>query len=123
DKKAAELKQQGFELERLNAFVLPQGQGERYNAIWTKSATGRVSVWGWARADFDKRAAELLKQGFRFVELNAFVLPQGERYNAIWEKGSESPAVWGWTIGDLNKLSVKMRAQGFQLLEVNAFVP
>jgi hypothetical protein len=54
--------------------MLPNGQGERFNAIWTKSNEDRVAVWGWAREHFDGRQAELHAQGYRLMRLNAFVL-------------------------------------------------
>ena len=47
---------------------------ERFNAIWRKSTEDKPAVWGWARADFDKRQAELQSQGYRLEVLNAFVL-------------------------------------------------
>jgi Bacterial tandem repeat domain 1 len=68
------LQAQGYRLEELNAFVLPNGQGERFNAIWRKITEERPAVWGWARVDFDKRQAELQAQGYTLVGLNAFVL-------------------------------------------------
>jgi len=48
---------------------------ERFNAVWRKSSEEQPAVWGWARGDFDRRQAELHAQGYRLVELNAFVLP------------------------------------------------
>jgi hypothetical protein len=125
DKRQAELQAQGYRLEELNAFVLPNGQGERFNAIWCKSTEERPAVWGWARADFDKRQAELQAQGYRLEELNAFVLPngQGERFNAIWRKTTEErPAVWGWARADFDKRQAELQAQGYRLEELNAFV-
>jgi V8-like Glu-specific endopeptidase len=125
DKRQAELQAQGYRLVDLNAFMLPNGQGERFNAIWQKSNEDRPAVWGWARADFDKRQAELQAQGYRLVDLNAFMLPngQGERFNAIWRKSNEDrPAVWGWARADFDKRQAELQAQGYRLVNLNAFV-
>ena len=74
DVRAKETQAQGYRLMELNAFVLPNGQGERFNAIWAKNNEERTAVWGWARADFDVRAKESQAQGYRLMDLNAFVL-------------------------------------------------
>jgi lysozyme family protein len=97
---------------------------ERFNAIWRKSTEERPAIWGWARADFEKRQAELQAQGYRLEELNAFVLPgQGERFNAIWRKSTEDkPAVWGWARVDFDKRQAELQAQGYHLEQLNAFV-
>jgi hypothetical protein len=123
DGKAQELAAQGFRLQDLNAFVLP-GQGERFNAIWVKSQEERPAVWGWARTDFEAKAQELARKGFRLMMLNAFVLPgQGERFNAIWVKSQEErPAVWGWARAHLDGKAQELAAQGFRLQNINAFV-
>jgi hypothetical protein len=74
DVRAKELHAQGYRLVNLNAFVLPHGQGERFNAIWQRNNEDRTAVWGWAREHFDVRAKELQNQGYRLTDLNAFVL-------------------------------------------------
>ena len=123
DAEVQKQKKQGFQLMEVNAFVLP-GQGERFNAIWTRSSDDRPAVWGWARADFDAEVQKQKKQGFQLMEVNAFVLPgQGERFNAIWTRSSDdTPAVWGWARADFDAEVQKQKKQGFQLMEVNAFV-
>ena len=97
---------------------------ERFNAIWRKSTEDKPAVWGWARADFDKRQAELQSQGYRLEELHAFVFPgQGERFNAIWRKSTEErPAVWGWARADFDKRQAELQSQGYRLEVLNAFV-
>jgi hypothetical protein len=126
DKRAAELRAQGYQLRDLNAFVLPNGQGERFNAIWQKSAGEQTAVWGWARADFDKYAREQAAAGFRLRRVNAFVLPngQGERFNAIWDKGGgERIAVWDYQRADFDRRERELSSQGYRLIDLNAQLP
>ncbi|WP_256490854.1 hypothetical protein [Sphaerotilus microaerophilus] len=124
DKHQEELQAQGFRLEELNAFVLPNGR-EHFNAIWCKSNEEKPAVWGWARDDFDKHQEELQAQGFRLEELNTFVLPNGrEHFNAIWCKNNEErPTVWGWTRADFDKQQAELQTQGYSLLRISAYVP
>jgi C1A family cysteine protease len=125
DAQAAKLQSQGYRLMKLNAFVLPNGQGERFNAIWAKNNEDRTAVWGWARKDFDAQAAKLQSQGYRLMDLNAFVLPngQGERFNAIWAKNNEDrTAVWGWARKDFDWKASNLKSQGYRLIDLNAFV-
>lgn len=123
DKHVTEMKKQGYQLREINAFVLPN-QGERFNAIWEKTAGERPFVGGWAREDFDKYAAELNNKGYRILCLNAFVLPgQGERFNAIWVKSSaDRPYVGGWATTDFNSKITQLQNLGYRLRSVNAFV-
>jgi subtilisin family serine protease len=124
DGHAAKLHAQGYRLTKLNAFVLPNGQGERFNAIWQKNNEDRTAVWGWAREHFDGRAAQLHAQGYRLVDLNAFVLPgQGDRYNAIWVKSNEDrTAVWAWAREHFDGRAAQLHAQGYKLDALNTFV-
>ena len=124
NKRESEMERQGYRLIELNTFVLP-GAGDRYNAIWTKTGDDRPAVWGWARADFDKKEKEMEHQGYRLVEVNTFVLPgAGERYNAIWAKtGDTRRAVWSWARADFEWHDDQLEAQGYRLVDLNAFVP
>jgi subtilisin family serine protease len=123
DGRAKELQAQGYRLMKLNAFVLPNGQGERFNAIWQRNNEERTAVWGWAREHFDGRAKELQAQGYKLVDLNAFVLPEGDRYNAIWVRNNEDrTAVWGWARQHFDDRAAELHAQGYRLVNLNAFV-
>ncbi|HSO68272.1 MAG TPA: hypothetical protein VLQ67_01410, partial [Arachnia sp.] len=125
DKLNSEYRTKGFRLMELNAFVLPGGQDERYNAIWVKSTEDRPAVWAWKRADFDKLNSEYRAKGFRLMELNAFVLPGGreERYNAIWVKSTEDrPAVRAWVRWDFESLHSEHHAKGYRLHSLRCFV-
>jgi Bacterial tandem repeat domain 1 len=75
DRRAAELQAQGYRLMDVNAFVLPGGQGERYNAIWARTAEDRPAVWGWARWDLDRRQTDLAAGGYVLAHIDGFVLP------------------------------------------------
>ncbi|XQQ07781.1 MAG: S8 family serine peptidase [Leptolyngbya sp. IPPAS B-1204] len=122
DGRAKELQAQGYRLDRLNAFVLP-GQGERFNAIWVRNNEDRTAVWGWAREHFDGRAKDLHAQGYKLIDLNAFVLPEGERFNAIWVKNNEDrTALWGWAREHFDGRAKELHAQGYRLMTLNAFV-
>ena len=122
DAKVAEMQGQGYQLADLNGFVLPR-DGVRYNAVWTKAGSDRPSAYGWARDDFDKKAAELQGQGYGLVALNGFVLPEGLRYNGIWAKtGGDRPWVHGWTRDDFDKKAAELQGQGYQLVDLNGFV-
>jgi hypothetical protein len=127
ERKNSEMHVQGYRLYKLSAFVLPgPSGGERFNAIWTKTSEDRPAVWGWARADFDKKYNEMYAQGYRPIQLNAFVLPGpqgGERFNAIWTRIAEDrPAVWGWALEHFDSKSREMQAAGYRLWETNTFV-
>jgi hypothetical protein len=125
DKRNADLNAQGYRLRDINAFVLPGDQGERFNAVWDKTTDDRPAVWGWGRADFDKRNADLKAQGYRLRVINAFVLPgsQGEHFNAVWDKTTDDrPAVYGWARSDFDKRSKDLKAQGYRLRDINAYV-
>jgi hypothetical protein len=63
-------------------------------------------------------------QGFRLVDLNAFVLPgQGERFNAIWARVNENrQSLWGWARWDFDGRDRELEVDGFRLVKLNAFV-
>jgi subtilisin family serine protease len=95
----------------------------RFNAIWIRNNADQVAVWGWAREHFDVRAKELHAQGYRLMDLNAFVLPEGDRFNAIWQRNNEDrTAVWGWAREHFDVRAKELHAQGYRLVNLNAFV-
>ncbi|MEQ1827133.1 MAG: sialidase family protein [Pirellula sp.] len=124
DKRAIEMSMQGYRLDDLNAFVMPDGKGERYNAVWTKTAEDRPFVAGWTKQDLDNRDMELSKQGYHVQRVNAFVMAgmQGERYNAIWTKSTEDQtAVWGSVRTDFDTRTALLRSKGYQLKCLSGF--
>ena len=125
DTQNANLEAQGYRLREVNAFVLPDGQGERYNAIWDKTPGDRTYVYGYAREHFDTQNANLEAQGYRLREVNAFVLPdgQGERYNAIWDKTpGDRTYVYGYAREHFDTQNANLEAQGYRFREINTFV-
>jgi M6 family metalloprotease-like protein len=126
DKHASELHSQGYHLVEINAYVPPGATDAAWNGIWVKRGDELTAVWGWARKDFDKRAAELQNQGFRLLRINAYVPPGAAdaAWNGIWTKsGKDSTAVWGWARNDFDKHQSELGAKGYRLVEINAYVP
>ncbi len=115
----------GYRLEDLNAYVLPDGQGTRYNAIWVKSHEPWQWILGWTQADLSKADIENNKQGLRLARLNAYVLPghDGTRFNAIWVKSKE-PWHWvaAWKRADFEKEQAEYMRRGYRLEDLNAYV-
>ena len=126
DKHAAELQAQGYRLAEINAYVSPGATDAAWNGIWVKSGKEWKAVWGWAREDFDKHAAELQAQGYRLAKINAYVSPGATdaAWNGIWVKsGEEWTAVWGWARKDFDQHASELSAQGYRLTQINAYVP
>jgi hypothetical protein len=119
------LGREGYRLVRLNAYVLPIADGERFNAVWEQTTEDRPWVAGWTRDDFDRKNQELRQQGFRLIELNSYMhpVPDGERFNAIWEKSTDDRLeVFGWTGTDLERRHSELKSRGYQLKIVNTNV-
>lgn len=60
--------------KRIEPLMPPDLGQARLDAVWVKEAEFRPAVWGWARADFDKKHAKLQSQGYQPATINAFVL-------------------------------------------------
>jgi Polyglycine hydrolase-like, structural repeat len=121
---ADDLEIQGYLLMTINTFVLPNNAGERFNAIWTKTNEDRIAIWSWSRDDFDDKAYELYMNGYKLMDINAFVLPNnaGERFNAIWTKTKEDRiAVWGWSRDDFDQYVAESKLKGYKILKINSY--
>ena len=126
DKKAAEMKSQGYKLIKINAYVPPGATDAAWNGIWLKTNEDRPYVYGWARKDFDKKVAEMQANGYKLIEINAYVPPGATdaAWNGIWLKTNEDrPYVYGWARKDFDQKAAEMEARGYQLVEINAYVP
>lgn len=122
DKKAADLARQGYSLRDLSSFINPDG-AQRFNAIWHKGKGDIQAVWGWSRGDFDRKAAELARQGFQLRTLSALLHAGAESFNGIWEKTREDRhAVWAWARVDFDHKAADMASKGYRLVLVNAYV-
>ncbi|HKO92781.1 MAG TPA: hypothetical protein VJU61_16615, partial [Polyangiaceae bacterium] len=125
DRRAQELSAAGYRLRLVNAFVLPSGQGARFNALWEKTNADRLSVWDWQRADFDRRERELRAQGYRLIDLSAYVPARGaaELYNAVWERAPlDVSTAWAWQRADFDRRATELGNDGFQLEALSTFV-
>jgi hypothetical protein len=124
DKKAAEMAAKGYRLAALNAYTLGNGEAA-FNAIWSKTTEERPAVWGWTRADFDKKAAEMAAAGYRFIDLNSYGAMTGKLYyNAIWGKGAaEQAVVWDWARADFDKKYAQLAESGFRPSALNGSMP
>jgi hypothetical protein len=107
---------------RANIVTLPGPV--RFNAIWAKSTEDQPAVWALPRADFDRKASDKQAQGYRLVDLSAFVLPgAGERFNAIWIKSTAyQKALCGFPSYDFRQRQGTLQAQGYRLKNFDAFV-
>jgi hypothetical protein len=114
---------QGYQPTSINAFVLPDG-GIRYNLIARKTNAATQFVYGWAKEHFDVVFQQRAAEGFRLLDLNAFVLADGGvRYNAVWVKNSlDERSVYGWAPEHFDGVHTDNYAQGYRLVKVNAFV-
>jgi hypothetical protein len=125
DKKAEEMATKGYRLASINA-VAPRNAPESFNAIWVKTNEDHPSVWGWARADFDKKASEMSTAGYRFIDLNSYASPATGKtlYNAIWAKRQdEQGVVWGWARADFDRKNAELAGRGFRLSRIHAQAP
>lgn len=119
----SELLAQGYQPTTINAFVLADG-GIRYNVIVRRTAAAAQFVYGWAPEHFDAVYRQREAEGYRLLDLNAFVLADGGiRYNAVWVMNSlDQRAVYGWAPEHFESVHAENQAQGYRLTKVNAFV-
>jgi hypothetical protein len=119
--KEQQLKLQKQRLVHLESYLLPDGQ-IRVNAIWNPGAQQQTWIQGWAGTDFDAKADELHKKGYRIAHLNAWNLPDGQvRYDAVWNAGTHAQYyIRNATAAAFQKKYGEMWAQNFKLLLLDA---
>ncbi len=79
----------GYHLVEVNAYVPPGANDAAWNGIWVKNSEDTQFAYGWAREDFNRNNEQLQSNGYRLVEVNAYVTPGANdaAWNGIWVKG------------------------------------
>jgi YVTN family beta-propeller protein len=74
-----ELKTDDWSPIDINAYVLPNGQGERWNAVWEKrDSVSWEALWGWVRIDAERRTHNTELKGRAPWVLNTYVNPPAQ---------------------------------------------
>ena len=111
----------GFEISRVNAYVLPTGT--LYNAIFEKLEQERHYVTDRSRENFDEQRAKWEGQGLRLIDVNAFVNADGAaRFNGVWARNDvDMQVLLDLSLGSFVVRRGQLQEQNYRPVLVNAY--
>jgi hypothetical protein len=102
---------------------LPADLQYRMTAVWKKSSTTEIQVYGHTYASYRAKYDELWPQGWRLKIIKPHIYNGGVRYTAAWEPGTaDEIQVYGYSYADYRARYDALWPQGWRLKMLEPYV-